>query len=163
MIIRTAMQQDLQELLAIYNYEVEHTTATMDLTPQTLSQRQVWFDMHNVDHHPLISALIDDKVVGYASLSTYREKEAYQSTVELSIYVHHEYRRRGIASELMQAILDLARKDSTIHNVVSVITAGNDASRRLHEKFGFTFCGTVPHVGVKFGHYLGIDTYCLIV
>ena len=60
-----------------------------------------------------------------------------------------------------EEILRMAREDASIHMVVSVITAGNEASSRLHEKFGFTFCGTIPEVGMKFGRYLDIDNYWL--
>ena len=56
MIIRTAEEKDMPELLAIYNYEVEHGFATFDLTPKTLEERMVWFREHNIGNHPLIIA-----------------------------------------------------------------------------------------------------------
>ena len=161
--IRKAVQTDLPALLEIYNYEVLNGTATFDLTAQTLEQRQVWFDAHNIENHPLYVAETDGIVVGYVSLSTYREKEAYRSTVELSVYVHHEYRGQGIASQLMAFIIEEARRDESIHTVISVITSGNAASVKLHEKFGFAFGGTLKEVGVKFGRYLDIDNYYLMV
>jgi phosphinothricin acetyltransferase len=162
-IIRKAQLEDLPELLEIYNYEVKNGVATFDLEPKTLEERRVWFDAHNVGNHPLIVAEIDGNVAGYASLSMYREKEAYSATVELSIYISPDYRNRHVATRLMEVILDMARKDDTIHNVVSVITSGNEASTRLHEKFDFTFCGTMPEVGTKFGKMLSIDNYVLLV
>lgn len=163
MVIRKAGRGDLPALLEIYNYEVENGTATFDLTPQTLEQRQVWLDAHNVENHPLYVADCGGTVAGYMSLSAYREKEAYRSTVELSVYVHHAHRGKGIASQLMAFILEEARRDESIHTVVSVITAGNAASVKLHEKFGFTYGGTVREVGVKFGRYLDIEQYYLHV
>lgn len=159
--IRIAKQEDLSNLLDIYNYEVVNGTATLDLHPRTIDEWQVWFDEHNKDNHPLIVADVDGIAVGYASLSAYRAKEAYKSTVELSIYVSPEHRHRGVASQLMKAILDIAKKDERTHTVVSVITAGNEASAHLHNKFGFTFCGRIPEVGEKFGRYLDIDNYSL--
>lgn len=161
--IRQAKIEDLPELLAIYNYEVEHGVATFDLNPKTMKERQEWFDAHNRDNHPLIVAELGGHVAGYASLSAYREKEAYRSTVELSVYVGAEYRGQGVATELMQEILKLARQDADTHMVVSVITAGNEASIRLHEKFGFAFCGTIHALGRKFGEYLDIENYELMV
>ena len=163
MLIRKAVPEDLPAILEIYNYEVTHSTSTFDLTPQTVEQRKVWFDAHNVGNHPLYVADCDGAAAGYVSLSAYREKEAYKSTVELSVYVHPNYRGRGIASSLMAFILEEARRDDSIHTVVSVITSGNAASAKLHEKFGFTFCGTIKEVGMKFGRYLDIDNYYLIV
>ena len=161
--IRTAELRDLPELLDIYNDEVLHSVATFDLHPKTLEERRAWFDEHNKDNHPLIVAIEDERVAGYASLSPYREKEAFKSTVELSIYIGRDFRRRGIATALMAAILDLAQQNERTHAVVSVITSGNEASAKLHDKFGFTFCGTIPELGVKFGQYLGIDNYFLRV
>ena len=102
--IRTARESDLPALLDIYNHEVVNGTATLDLQPRAMAERQVWFDEHNTENHPLIAAEIDGTVVGYATLSPYRTKEAYRSTVELSIYVHHEYRKQGIASALMEEV-----------------------------------------------------------
>lgn len=163
MIIRKAEQKDLQQLLDIYNYEVEHGTATFDIYPKTLEQWQVWFDQHNIDNHPLIVVEKDGKAAGYASLSSYREKEAYHTTVELSVYVAPDCRRQGVASILMEEILNMARQDEEIHMVISVITSGNAVSIHLHDKFGFTFSGSLHDVGIKFGQYLSISNYELKV
>ena len=108
-------------------------------------------------------AVCDGHVAGYASLSSYREKEAYRSTVELSVYVSPAYRRRGVAAALMKEILELAKRDESIHMVVSVITSGNEASEKLHRKFGFSFCGTIHDMGFKMGEYRSIDNYELMV
>ena len=161
MIIRKAEISDLKELLNIYNYEVEHGVATLDLEPKTLEEWKVWFYNHNIDNHPLFVAEINKHIAGYASLSSYREKEAFKSTVELSIYVSMDYRKKGVATSLMGFLIEEAKKDKRIHTVVSVITSGNEASRRLHEKFGFEFCGTIKEVGMKFSKYRDIDNYRL--
>ena len=81
MLIRKAQDSDLQELLDIYNYEVLNGTATLDLAERTIEQQQIWLKAHNILNHPLIVAVIDGKIAGYASLSTYREKDAYFTTV----------------------------------------------------------------------------------
>ena len=163
MLIRVAEQKDLPELLAIYNYEVLNSIANLDLTPRTLDEWQIWFDHHNTENHPLYVAEIDGRVAGYVSLSSYREKEAFRSTVELSIYVSPEFRKQGLASEMMRFILDVARADERTHLVISVISATNEPSIRLHEKLGFTYGGTIPEVGVKFGVYQDIVNYWLVV
>ncbi len=161
MLIRKAEQKDLHRLLDIYNYEVVNGVSTLDLNPRTLEEWQDWFDRHNVGNHPLYVAEIGGHAAGYATLSSYRDKEAYRSTVELSIYIAPEFRRRGVATELMAFILEEAKRDERTHTVVSVITSGNEASCRLHEKFGFEFCGTIREVGVKFGVYRDIENYRL--
>lgn len=163
MVIRTADRKDMEALLSIYNYEVENGVATFDLHPRTMEERLEWFRGHNVENHPLIVAELDGQVAGYASLSQYRDKEAYGATVELSVYVDAGYRRRGVARALMKAILDEARERDDIHTVVSVITGGNEASFVLHREFGFVHCGTIREVGKKFGRMLDIDNFQLMV
>lgn len=163
MMIRTATENDLPDLLAIYNYEILNGTATFDLQTKTLDERREWFFAHNVGNHPLLTAVLDGHAAGYASLSPYREKEAYAATVELSVYVDPKYRRRGVARCLMTEILAWARECPDIHTVVSVITGENDASIRLHQEFGFTDCGTLREVGEKFGRRLDIVNLQLMV
>lgn len=162
-IIRRAEHDDVPALLEIYNYEIEHGVSTLDLTPKTLEDRMVWFYAHESDLHPLYVAVVDGVVVGYSTLSSFRSKEAYLPTVELSVYVDRAYRGRGIASELMGTILDHARECQDIHLVVSIITGENAASVRLHEKFGFSWCGVIHEAGFKHGRYHDIITYELIV
>lgn len=161
--IRPAKESDVQELLDIFNYEVEHSRATFSLRKRTLEERMAWFHEHSGGPHPLIVAEKDGKVLGYASLSVYRSNDAYAKTVELSIYVHHEYRGQRIGDALMEGILAIARKEDSVHAVISVITSENEASIRLHQKFGFTFCGRMREVGQKFGRWMDIDNYELIV
>lgn len=161
--IRKAKIDDLKYLLDIYNYEVVHGTATFDLHPKTLEERTAWFYEHNIDNHPLYVAEIDEKIAGYVTLSAYRQKEAYKGTVELSIYIGPDYRKRGVASALMEFIICEAKSDPDIHVIVSVITGENTASVKLHEKFGFTYCGTLKEVGYKFGRYIDISNFILAV
>jgi len=85
LIIRSIAKDDVFACLTIYNYEVEHGVATLDLEPRTLEEWHEWYKAHSDEHHPIIVGIIDDVVVGYASLSPYRLKDAFKSTVELSI------------------------------------------------------------------------------
>lgn len=163
MIIRKPTRQDIPALLDIYNHEVENGVATLDLNKKTLKDWEKWYDNHNIGNHPLIVAEINGEIAGYSTLSAYRAKEAYKSTVELSVYVSLKHRKMGVGAALMKEILRLAREDSSIHTVVSVITSGNKASQKLHKKFGFEFCGTIKEVGVKFGKFLDIENYSLRV
>ena len=161
--IRRARVNDVPPCLDIYNYEVMNGVATLDLEPRTLPEWQAWFEAHQTSEHCIFVGLMDNMVVGYASLSPYRPKEAYKSTVELSIYIHQDYRGRGIATQLMAHILEIAKNDPLLHNVVSVITAGNEGSTKLHARFGFTYCGLTPQVGFKHGKYQDTETYALLV
>ena len=163
LVIRLITQDDIAACLDIYNYEVVNGVATLDLEPRTLPEWQEWFGAHQTSEHCIFVGLMDDVVVGYASLSPYRTKDAFKSTVELSIYIHQAYRGKGVASKLMAHILEHAREIETLHTVVSVITAGNTASTALHERFCFTYCGLTPQVGFKHGKYQDTETYALLV
>lgn len=161
--IRPARREDVPALLDIYNYEVINGVSTLDLNTRTLEEWEKWYNAHNRDNHPLIVGVEDGEITGYASLSEYRQKEAYKTTVELSIYVSPNHRKKGVGRALMAHILEIAKNDAGTHCVVSVITAGNEASTKLHAEFGFTCCGTIPEVGMKFGRMLDIENYALIV
>ena len=163
MIIRKPVREDIPALLEIYNYEVNNGIATLDINPKTMTDWERWYDSHNINNHPLIVCEDEGEIAGYATLSSYREKEAYKSTVELSVYVSPRHRQKGVGTLLMEEILRIAREDEETHTVVSVITSGNAASCRLHEKFGFTFCGIIQEVGIKFGEYVDIENYSLTV
>ena len=163
LIIRSIAKDDVFACLSIYNYEVEHGVATLDLEARTLEEWHEWYNAHSDELHPIIVGNINDVVVGYASLSPYRLKDAFKSTVELSIYIHKDYRGQGVATQLMERILEMAKADTMIHNVVSVITAGNEESTKLHNRFGFTYCGLTPEVGFKHGKYQDTETYALLV
>ncbi|KGQ27895.1 GNAT family acetyltransferase [Gallibacterium anatis CCM5995] len=162
-LIRPAQQQDLPALLAIYNHEILNGVATFDLQPKSLAERQSWFDEHNKNNHPLLVAEQDGEVLGYASLSRYAEKATYNSTVELSVYIAPSARRQGIASQLMLAVIDLAKKDNATHLIVSLITGTNQASISLHQKFGFNKVGTLHQVGYKHQQFLDVHIYELFV
>ena len=163
LVIQSITKNDISACLAIYNYEVINGVATLDLEPRTLEEWREWYNAHSDEHHPIIVGTIDDVVVGYASLSPYRLKDAFKSTVELSIYIHKDYRGQGVATQLMERILEMAKEDTMLHNVVSVITAGNEESTKLHNRFGFTYCGLTPEVGFKHGKYQDTETYALLV
>ncbi len=163
LILRKTEERDLPALLAIYNHEVLTGTATLDLHEKTPEEWRNWYDLHSEGNHLALTAEKDGLPVGYATLSGYREKEAYRTTVELSIYVDAAHRREGIATALMEEILRIAKERSDVHTVVSVITSENTASIALHEKAGFAFCGTIREVGQKFGRMLDIRNYQLLL
>lgn len=161
--IRPACIEDLPKLVEIYNHEVEHGTATFDTNPVTLTDRRRWLAEHNVANHPLLVAECDDAVVGYASLSAFNPKRAYAATVELSVYIEHNYRRLGLGRKLANAVIEMARKDAATHRIVSLVTAENTASMALHAELGFRHVGTLSEAGEKFGRLLDVAVWELAV
>lgn len=163
MIIRKAERRDIPAMLDIFNYEVQYGLSTFSTRLETLQERTQWYEAHNRDNHPLVVAEQDGVVAGYASLSGFRPQAAYFRTVELSVYIHPDFRRRGLATALMKAVIDPARDSEDIHNVVSVITEENGPSLALHEKFGFRRVGEIREAGWKQGRYIGVVLYELLV
>jgi len=159
--IREAIKEDLPELLDIYNEAIRTLTATFDLKEQTLEERRVWFEQHN-NHYPLITAEVDNQVVGYCSLSPYQPKAAYAYTAELSVYLSAKFQGRGIGTHLVKEILKRA-KQLKFHSVIAIITSGNDGSVRLHERLGFTYMGHLKEAGLKFGEWQDIYFYQLMI
>lgn len=160
--IRIAERRDIPAMTEIYNEQVRNGTATFDLEECSIENRTAWFEAHT-DRYVLLVDEREGEIAGYASLSQYRVKPAYDPTVELSVYVAPQFRRQGVGRGLMEDLLARARADESLHTVVSVITEGNAVSCRLHESLGFVHCGTVREAGRKFGRWIGIETYQIMV
>jgi phosphinothricin acetyltransferase len=155
MIIRPAELDDVPTIVAIYNEAVLTTTATADEQPQALAHRQAWFRDHQRGGLPVLVAEIDGAVVGWGSLSRFHARPAYRFTVEDSVYVAADHRGRGVGRALLTPLV--ARAASLgMHNIMALIEAGNDASRRLHASLGFVECGLAPQVMFKFERWLDL-------
>ncbi|PLR94691.1 GNAT family N-acetyltransferase [Bacillus sp. T33-2] len=160
-LIRDAVIHDLPAMLDIYNDAIRNTTATFDLEEQSLEQRELWFRKYG-GKYPLIVAEAEGEVAGYCSLSPFRDKEAYARTTELSVYISEHHRGKGIGASLMKEILHRAAQ-LQYHTIIGGITDGNEASVRLHEKFGFEFIGRFKQVGYKFNQWQDVSFYQLIL
>ncbi|MGD8192111.1 N-acetyltransferase family protein [Brevibacillus ginsengisoli] len=160
-LIRDAIEADLPEILDIYNDAIRNTVATFDLVEQSLEQRKLWFQKYG-GKHPLIVAQSEGQVAGYCSLSTFREKDAYAKTTEISVYISEAHRGKGIASLLISEIIKRASLLGH-HTIIAGITGGNEASVKLHKKFGFEFIGTFKEVGYKFDDWHDVHFYQLML
>lgn len=159
--IRKAEKRDVPELMEIYNDAILHTTATFDTEIKDMENRLAWYEEHTGNY--IIYVYEEEGIVaGYASLSRYRDRRAFDPAVEISIYIHKDYRGRGIGRALMQEVLAFAKECQEIGTVISLITSENAASIHLHEEFGFSYCGRLLDVGVKFGKKLSLNAYQII-
>ncbi|MEC8042325.1 MAG: GNAT family N-acetyltransferase [Pseudomonadota bacterium] len=153
MIIRTATAADAQGLAEIYNHAVENTVAILNETLVDAENRATWVAQRQGDGFPVLVAEEDGQVIGYASYGPWRPFHGFRETVEHSVYVRDGQRGKGLGRQLMQALIDQARADG-LHMMVAAVTAGNDASIRLHEALGFEVTARMPQVGQKFGEWL---------
>src|SRR4051812_38569976 len=97
--IRPAVESDQQAIMDIYNESVLHNTATFDTEARTFEKQLAWFKNHK-NNHPVLVGEKEGKVVGWASLSPWSDRCAYDTTVEVSVYVHKDFRKQGIGSQL---------------------------------------------------------------
>ncbi|SER96536.1 GNAT family N-acetyltransferase [Lachnobacterium bovis] len=160
--IRRARYEDICQLMDIYNEAIINSIATFDTEEKSFDERKRWFEEHLEDPYVIFVKEIDGVAVGYASLSRYRDRKAFDGSVEISIYLHKDYRGQGIGKELMEFVLDFAQKNKKINTVVSLITGENISSCKLHEKFGFKYCGELKKVGFKFNKWLDLKVYQII-
>lgn len=158
-LIRRVQQSDLAALTAIYNHYVETTAITFDLEPKTLAQRQEWLDgFAETGRHQCFVAELDGEAVGWASTGQFREKAAYDSTVETSIYLKPGLEGQGIGRRLFESLFGVLASED-VHSAIGVITLPNMPSVRLHEAFGFELAGTLRESGYKFGRFWDVGMY----
>ena len=152
--IRAAKLGDLGAITGIYNEAILTTSATFDTQPKTDEEQRTWFNSHG-SKRPVIAAELDNKVVGWASLSEWSDRCAYTDTAEISMYVKQEFRGKGIGRQLLQAIVAEGEKVG-FHTVLARINTGSGVSIHLHRSVGFEQIGIMREVGRKFGKRLDI-------
>jgi L-amino acid N-acyltransferase len=152
--IRPANEKDQPEILDIYNEAVLNTTATFDTEPRSHVAQMEWFKKHK-KNHPVFVAEEDGEIVGWSSLSPWSDRCAYDTTVEVSVYIHKDHRGKGLGKKLLE-VVTLEGKKVNNHTVISRISEGNQASIHLHEKLGYRHVGVLKEVGFKFGKYLDV-------
>ena len=154
-LIREAAPADAAAINDIYNDAVLASTATFHIQPLTLDERLAWLHEHSATLYPAFVAETDGRIAGWAALSRYATRCAYRFTVEDSIYVARDCRRRGIGAALLRRLL-LAAAECRHHSVIAQVADHNRASIMLHEAFGFRTVGELKEVGFKLGHWLDI-------
>lgn len=147
----------------IFNEAIANSTALYDYKPRSAETIQAWFDLKAKGNFPIIGAVSDSgELMGFASYGTFRAFPAYKYTVEHSVYVDVRFRGRGVGRRLLGEIIKAARKQE-VHVLVGGIDATNAASIALHERLGFAHCGTIRQAGFKFGRWLDLAFYQLIL
>ena len=154
-LLRDASAADLPSISAIYNYYVLHSTCTYQIDPETLAERQAWFDLHSPDKYPVVVAEIDGQVVGWGSLSKFHARAGYAPTGEASVYVAQGFHRRGLGRTILQSIIERARI-ARFHSLIGGASADQSASIALQESLGFTRVAHFREVGQKFGQWLDV-------
>ena len=150
-------------ILAIFNEAIQTSTALYDYKPREPQSMEPWFAAKDKGGFPVIG--IEDEagtLLAFGSFGTFRAWPAYKYTVEHSVYVHKDHRGRGLGREIMEALIAAARQRD-VHALIGGIDASNAGSIALHERLGFRHVGTLPQVGFKFGRWLDLAFYQLLL
>jgi L-amino acid N-acyltransferase YncA len=156
MIIRLARQDDLPEIVDIYNQAIRTKQSTGDLQPVKVEDRVAWFQEHPAGKYPIYVAEVEDQVAGWCSLSAYRQgRAAFRHTAEISYYISFSFHRRGLATALIEHALSACLM-LQIRHLFAIVLESNQASLHLLEKMGFEKWGYLPQVadfdGKEVGH-----------
>ncbi|MEU1037309.1 N-acetyltransferase family protein [Streptomyces sp. NPDC005551] len=159
--VRPGVERDLEALTDLYNHYVRETPITFDTVPFTAEERRPWLLSHPVDgpHRLMVATAADSqRILGYATSSPFRPKPAYATSVEVTVYLAPGAGGRGIGTLLYKTLFEsLAGED--VHRAFAGVAQPNEASVRLHERFGFRHVGTYREVGRKFGRYWDVAWY----
>lgn len=154
--IRPALRSDVPAILEIYNDAVLNTTASADYEPRSLESRYEWFDEHAREGYPVfVAEHAAGVVVGWSSLNRHKERYGYRFSTENSIYIHPEWRGRGVGKMLMPPLIEAAQRMG-LHAILAGISADNQASLNLHAQFGFVKVAHFKETVLKFGQWLDV-------
>jgi L-amino acid N-acyltransferase YncA len=153
--LRLAERRDAEAIRSIYNPEVLESTVTFDLVPRTLDEQRAWLDDHSGGHPAIVATDDGDEIVGFGSLSPYRPRAAYSTTVEDSVYVRRDCRGGGVGVALLSELVRLGTAHG-FHSAIARIVGNHEASIALHSRCGFNVIGTEYEVGRKFGKWLDV-------
>lgn len=151
--IRPYKTDDNQAILDIVNHNILHSTSLYDYNIRSYEQQKTILEEKINKKFPVIVAELDGIVVGFGMYSEFRFREAYQFTVEHSVYVSEDFQSKGVGKQLLQELINLARKQK-LHTMIGVIDSENQGSVVFHEKFGFKTVGIIKESGYKFDRWL---------
>lgn len=152
---RLALDDDAEAMRVIYNTEVVGSTVTFDMVPRSPDDQRRWLDDHRGVYPAIVAVDDHGTIAGFASVSPYRSRPAYSTTVEDSVYVRGDYRGRGVGGLLLSDLVALAGAHG-FHAVMARIVGGHEASIALHRRCGFELVGVEREVGRKFNRWLDV-------
>lgn len=158
--IRNVLDHDASQIASIYNHYIKESTHTFETT--VIDETEMLKRIKSIrTNYPFIVFEKDKQIIAYAYASTWKTRQAYDLTVESSVYVDAAHHGKGIATSLYAVLLDQLKKKG-IHSVLAGISMPNDSSIHLHEKFGFVYSGTLKEVGLKFGKWVDVAYWNLL-
>lgn len=162
-LVQCSFESHADAILDILNEAIVNSTALYDYQPRPPSSMVTWFKAKHDGGFPVLGVEnADGRLMAFGSYGTFRGWPAYKYTVEHSVYVHKDHRGRGLGRTVLQALIASARQHD-MHAMIGGIDATNTGSIALHERLGFRHVGTLPQVGFKFGRWLDLAFYQLLL
>lgn len=162
-IVYCSFERHADAILQIFNEAIVNSTALYDYEPRAPQSMVPWFETKRKENFPVLGVEDEDgRLLAFGSYGTFRGWPAYKYTVEHSVYVHKDHRGQGLGRTVMQALIAAAREND-VHAMIGGIDATNAGSIALHERLGFKHAGTLPQVGFKFGRWLDLAFYQLLL
>jgi L-amino acid N-acyltransferase YncA len=155
MYLRLAEPDDAEPIRRIYNAEVLGSTTTFDLRARTEVEQAAWLGEHQGTYPAVVALDGAGTVLGFGSLSTYRDRPSYSTTVENSVYVEEGHRGQGVGRALLEEVVRLGTLHG-FHSMIARVGGGNAASIALHENCGFELVGVEKEIGRKFNRWLDV-------
>jgi phosphinothricin acetyltransferase len=161
-LVQCSHERHATAILEILNEAIVNSTALYDYKPRAAESMTSWFQAKERGNSPVIGIEEAGELLGFATYGAFRNWPAYKYSVEHSLYVRADQRGRGLGRRLLEELIACARRQN-LHVLIGGIDATNETSIRLHTKLGFTHSGTVKHAGFKFGRWLDLAFYQLIL
>ncbi len=152
--IRQAVKEDIPAINGILNYATMNTNYNLNTKPRSEHDAVKWFEEHQSDGYPVVVAELRGQVIGWASLSRFREYTGYNTTAEVSVYISVNHRHKGVGTTLLTTLITMAR--GKYHCLVAVVTDNNWASLALHTRCGFIANTTFREIGYKNNTFIDI-------
>ncbi len=159
--IRLASAADAPGILAIYAPYIENTSFTFETDVPSIDAFAERIENY-LQNWPWLVFEVNGRIAGYAYASRYRERVAYQWSVECSVYVDDDYLRSGVARALYESLIEILKRQG-FRNVYAVINLPNDRSVAFHEKCGFRYFATYEQVGYKLGKWKNVGWWRFIL
>jgi phosphinothricin acetyltransferase len=153
--IRDAIEADLDQITAIYNEVLTHSTAIYNDRPATCEERIAWWKGRMTQGYPVLVAADDRQIAGFASFGDFRSWPGYRFTVEGTVHIHQGARGQGVGTLLLKMLVQRAEALGR-HTMIAGVDSENEASLRFLDRFGFQRVGCLREVGYKFDRYLSL-------
>jgi L-amino acid N-acyltransferase YncA len=158
--VRKVKLEDAGQITDIYNFYILNTHHTFEVLPLSLAEMQSRIDQI-AKNYPFLVCEENDEILGYAYAAGYKPREAYSYSSEISVYIKNDSGRKGIGKSLYQKLFEELSK-TKVHAVIAGIALPNEASVRLHEKFGFEKVAHFREVGFKLGRWIDVGYWELL-